>query len=1143
MEERLARGETDAGFLREAGARLWCALFETDRRDVGTLFERARGARTADARGGLRLRLRVEDAALARLPWELLYSRRDDSFLATDAATAVVRYVELQRPIRQLETGFPVRMLVVMPQAEDLDAAAERRTLEEATADLVDGGRLEVTWLDGCVPIGRVSDALLEEPHHVLHFVGHGGFEDEQAYLLLDHLGGGTAPAGHEEFASLLRNHPTMKLVVLNSCQGAETSSTRPLVGMAPELVKCGVPAVVAMKYPLYDRQAVLFAREFYRCLFQGHDRGRVEVAVSHARNRLAGSFPGDRVLATPVLFTRAPEGVLFSFLGRGALRDVPLRRRALDRTEAAIRTHETNLGLLEDEGERREERLELGRARRRVRWRNRTLAAVLAVGLGLSLLASLRVFDRLPPEWKVESYAVWIGNAFRRPEFSDAIALVATDQALTADWRARHARLLDRLSHARAKVVAFDERMRSEQEADAALADAIRRARARGTEVVLAAGGFDGHTPRLSRAVRDAATAWGVACLGQKWVGTTAIVPLVTSKEGWPPSPGLPAFSLAAVLAYRGDTLARVVDADAVGDGAETPGRMATLNPVSGRLVPLAFSDRERIRWASAGCEALAPGDEVGTRIIDHSAPGPLRARTLRYEDVETGVFDAGRVAGRIVVVGTAREPFRILRGLSRETRSGMELHADAVNTLLSGVTLRPAPEAWQLVITMVMAAIGGALRSAVLERRGRRAALAAAALLYLAADVWLYASRQLLLNTLFQLGALCAAYAIVGWLGTRWGMHTTRNEGPSKAARLALLAFLPLLGGCATLGGFGRLDGVMKGGEAASGPQAQEVRVVRGGATVRTEPGMRLLKGDRITTGTDSRAVLTFDAGWEVVLEPQTELEILNPTIFVRFGQAIATALDRVREVLKAQTEYVVAAPETTQYVVEARGDTFSVTVLEGRVRVASRTRAWPATVYRASERGTVVGAARPQRMAPLDGQQLQQIRSRLESVRRVFPPRTPVPGTVEVPDLSGRDYQDAVARLERAGLASVTEPVIGARGRPGSVVGQSHRAGTRVRPGTRVVVRYAQPAPPRPDRVTRPPVRDTDLRRRLCTVPDVRGRSIAQAAQALQEAGLALGDHPRETSLTVRGQSAEPRSAVPCGTRVNLTADVIR
>jgi CHASE2 domain-containing sensor protein len=860
-----------------------------------------------------------------------------------------------------------------------------------------------------------------------------------------------------------------------------------------------------------------------------------VEVAISHARNRLAASFPGDRVVATPVLFTRAPEGVLFSLLGRSALRNLPLRRRELEGSEAAIRTHEANLALLEDEGERRQEQVELERVRGRVRLRNRTLAAVLAVGLGLSLLASLQVFDRLPPEWKVESYAVWVGNAFREPGFSEGIALVATEEELTSAWRARHARLLDRLAGAGAKVVAFDERMRSEQAEDAVLADAIRRARARGTEVVLALAGFDGHEPRLSRSVREAATSWGVACLGQKWVGTTAIVPLVTTKADWPPSAGLPAFSLAAVLAYRGDALTRIVEGGA--------GRAATLDPVTGRVEALSFSDVERIRWASAGCEALAPGDTVGTRIIDHSAAEQLRARTLRYEDVEAGAFDAGRVAGRIVVVGTAREPFRILRGLSRETRTGMELHADAVSTLLSGVTLRPVSQAWQLLITLFMAAIGGALQYRGRERRRRVAALGAAALLYLAANVWLYVSRQLLLNTLFQVGALFAAYAIVGRLGTRWGMQTTRHGRLSTRAALGLLACLPMLAGCATLGDFGRLDGVTKGGRAASGPEVQEVRVVRGGETVRTEPGMPLRKGDRIVTGPDARALLTFAAGWEVILEPRTELEILNPTIFVRFGEAIATALGRVREVLKAQTEYVVAAPETTQYVVEARGDTFRITVLEGRVRVESRKQAWPATVYRASERGTVVGTARPQRMAPLNAPQVEAIRMKVDAVRRMVPPRVPVVDFVEVPDLGGRGYDEAVALLARAGLASAGEPVRSANARPGSVVGQSHRPGTRVRRGTRVTLRYAAQAPPvGVDRTTRPPVRDTDILRRRCTVPDLRGRTVAQAAQMLKDAGLVLGDHPRDTRLTVQRQSVDPGAAVACGARVDVAADVI-
>ncbi len=66
----------------------------------------------------------------------------------------------------------------------------------------------------------------------------------------------------------------SMKLVFLNSCKGAEVSSTEPLLGMASQLVKCGIPAVIAMQYAIGDDQAILFAREFYRALFRGLGQG-----------------------------------------------------------------------------------------------------------------------------------------------------------------------------------------------------------------------------------------------------------------------------------------------------------------------------------------------------------------------------------------------------------------------------------------------------------------------------------------------------------------------------------------------------------------------------------------------------------------------------------------------------------------------------------------------------------------------------------------------------------------------------------------------------------------------------------------------------------------------------------------------------
>ena len=45
---------------------------------------------------GLRLRLRLTDApSIAGLPWELLYDRRGNSFIAQSERTPVVRYLEV----------------------------------------------------------------------------------------------------------------------------------------------------------------------------------------------------------------------------------------------------------------------------------------------------------------------------------------------------------------------------------------------------------------------------------------------------------------------------------------------------------------------------------------------------------------------------------------------------------------------------------------------------------------------------------------------------------------------------------------------------------------------------------------------------------------------------------------------------------------------------------------------------------------------------------------------------------------------------------------------------------------------------------------------------------------------------------------
>ena len=63
-----------------------------------------------------------------------------------------------------------------------------------------------------------------------------------------------------------------LRLVVLNSCEGARTTLTDPYAGVATTLVQLGVPAVVAMQFEISDRAAIVFAEELYTNLIGRRD-------------------------------------------------------------------------------------------------------------------------------------------------------------------------------------------------------------------------------------------------------------------------------------------------------------------------------------------------------------------------------------------------------------------------------------------------------------------------------------------------------------------------------------------------------------------------------------------------------------------------------------------------------------------------------------------------------------------------------------------------------------------------------------------------------------------------------------------------------------------------------------------------------
>ncbi|MCA1583180.1 MAG: CHAT domain-containing protein [Acidobacteria bacterium] len=568
MRKRLVGQDTDKDFLAEFGTLLYSALFSARDGNLGALLERCRGAFLGSGKQGIRIRLRIEPPNMAALPWEFLYYRRGDCFLSASIETPIVRYIDLMQVIRELKVQPPLHMLIAAPQGSGLNALAETQNLFKAIEGME--GQVTTRLLDKDVTRAAISDVLRDEQFHLFHFIGHGEFQGNLPFLVLDDGRGGNESADHESVGGLFTNHPTMKLVLLNSCKGAEVSSTEPLVGMASQLVKCGVPAVIAMQYEIGDDQAILFSREFYGALFQGWDKGRVEMAVSLARNSLLQAFPGDRVVGTPVLFSRAVKGVLFELRTGDGLQDIPRTPAQFDASEAVIGTRLENLKVLKSEPARtdeviadvRREEEELRNLRLRLRLGKASVAAAFLVAPLLFSLLWLGVFDTLPRGLKIQSYTIWLVDNFFPKSFGDRIALVPmTDQTasrfgkplLGANWRGEHARLVEKLSQAGARVVVFDMFFPKPKEFDEDFSRAIGAAKERGTAVVVGVDEVRDRKPAIAPAL-STVTGWGLLCVGETQ-DSADLVPLLVDKPGQPNQEPLRSLALAAVAAFHGWT------------------------------------------------------------------------------------------------------------------------------------------------------------------------------------------------------------------------------------------------------------------------------------------------------------------------------------------------------------------------------------------------------------------------------------------------------------------------------------------------------------------------------------------------------------------------------------------------------------
>jgi CHAT domain len=322
---KLERRELDEAGIIALGAALGELLLPTG--EVRALFKRNLEALGGDQ--GLRVRIITHDPELAQIPWEYLHiapsempARLKDSggFLVLDPLVSIVRYEALEAPIKHWKPiDGKVDLVAVLasskgPGRRPLDLDREKSVLAEALDDI--GGVTPRILRPGTW--SQLTEAL-KHGCDIFHFAGHGEFAKAMGEVRHTSIGAGKLVFSHPnedgdphsagELGKRLRATDT-RLAVLSACEAARTDSESPWSGVAPSLVRSGIPAVVGMQHTIRDDNAIAFAKGLYKGLADGRN---IDTAVHDGRTAIHGSAgPPDRDFGAPVVFMRGPVGVIF---------------------------------------------------------------------------------------------------------------------------------------------------------------------------------------------------------------------------------------------------------------------------------------------------------------------------------------------------------------------------------------------------------------------------------------------------------------------------------------------------------------------------------------------------------------------------------------------------------------------------------------------------------------------------------------------------------------------------------------------------------------------------------------------------------------------------------------------------------------
>ncbi len=300
-----SQGAPGATLLEQVGQALAAALFTGA---VGELWQRVQQALAQGRITGIRLRLALEPAAVAALPWELLADPHRGMPLAVTPGITLVRIAmaqpggNLPRPLR---SRLPLRVLAVVPDdpTGQLDSVSELAALE-AMAARFGPEIVRLSPVGGRLDSDSLRLALQAHEPDLLIITTHGEHnrllfwaDDEPHWLVAGSL------------RALLEECPSVRLVLLNACLAGRNHSDDAAASVGTALLQAGIPAVIAMQFDLEPFIARKVTESLLAELLAGRRPGSVDEALRATRTALFAAHPHELAFGVPVLWLNSEQG------------------------------------------------------------------------------------------------------------------------------------------------------------------------------------------------------------------------------------------------------------------------------------------------------------------------------------------------------------------------------------------------------------------------------------------------------------------------------------------------------------------------------------------------------------------------------------------------------------------------------------------------------------------------------------------------------------------------------------------------------------------------------------------------------------------------------------------------------------------